>query len=90
MGCCNDINKNIPFFVELYKYLEMAKYKAKQQVGRTTHKGYHFTWRKCTQEQLAFAYEELGLTDFVEKQSNEKQAKTTKAEKSSKTDKGQE
>ena len=48
----------------------MATYKAKLQRGRTTYKGYHFSWRKCTQDQLAFAYEELGLKQFVEKTTN--------------------
>ena len=87
MACCGDVNEKIPFFVKLYNYLNMAKYKAKQQTGRTTYRGYHFSWRKCTQEQLAFAYEELGLTNFVEKQSNGKQ-ETAEKKKSSKTDKG--
>lgn len=89
MSCCGDINEKIPFFVKLYKYLDMAKYEAKQEIGTTNYKGYKFVWRKCTQEQLAFAYEELELTDLVTKLNNEKTTKQ-KTKKSSKTNEGQE
>ena len=72
MACCGDINEKIPFFVKLNKYLDMAKYEAKLKRGRTTYKGFHFSWAKATQEQLAFAYEDLGLKQFVNKINNEK------------------
>ena len=95
MGCCEDINDTIPLIVEIHKYLKMAKYKAKQSTGFVSCKGHTFVWRKCTAEQLAFAYEELGLTAYVEK-TNTKNEKNTKSntkkgsKESSETDKGEE
>ena len=65
----------------------MAKYEAKNLTGRTSIKGYHFVWRKATQEELAFAYEELGLIEFVNKLNNE-ETTNKKTKKSSKTKKG--
>jgi hypothetical protein len=91
MSCCWRKSEEIRFFVKLYKYLDMSKYKAKYNHGVWGSKGYTFKWRKATQEELAFAYEELGLTDYVEKLNNEKQETTSKkTKKSSKTDKGKE
>ena len=85
MACCGDKHENIPFVVEIFNYLKMGKYIPKLMNGTTTHEGYTFQWRKCTQEQLAFAYEELGLKKFVTKQNNEKtnSKKTKKSSKSS-------
>tara|TARA_R100000734_G_C3317558_1_gene110819 strand:+ start:2130 stop:2390 length:261 start_codon:yes stop_codon:yes gene_type:complete len=84
MACCNNKQELIPIFVEINKYLDMAKYEAKKQSGRTTYNGYHFVWRKASQEELAFAYEELGLKKFVNKLDNEKTTKKTKNRSKSK------
>lgn len=89
MSCCWKKPEEIRFFVNLYKYLTMAKYKAKYDHGVWGSRGYIFKWRKATQEELAFAYEELGLTDYVEKLNNDEQEKTTKTKKSSKAEKGE-
>ncbi len=87
MTCCGNKQDLIPIFVQLNKYLSMAKYEAKLKSGRTTYKGYHFSWRKASQEELAFAYEELGLKKFVTKLNNEKtKNKTTKKSSKGKQD----
>ena len=50
----------------------MAEYKAKLSSG-TTYKGnFKIKWATATQEELAYAYEDLGLTTLVEKLSTTK------------------
>ena len=66
----------------------MAEYKAKLSVG-TTYKGdFKIKWAIATQEELAYAYEELSMTDKVEKLSTTKTKdepkKATKKKKSGK------
>ncbi len=45
----------------------MAEYKAKLSVGTTYKNGFKIKWATATQEELAYAYEDLGLTKLVEK-----------------------
>ena len=60
----------------------MAEYKAKLSAG-TTYKGdFKIKWATATQEELAYAYEDLGLTSLVEKLST-----TTKKDEPKKTSK---
>ena len=60
----------------------MAEYKAKQSSG-TLYKGdFKIKWATANQDELAYAYEELGLTSLVEKIST-----TTKKNEAKKTDK---
>ena len=50
----------------------MAEYKAKKSIG-TRYKGdFKIKWAIATQEELAYAYEELGMTDVIEKLSTTK------------------
>ena len=60
----------------------MAEYKAKQSSGTTYKGGFKIKWETATQEELAYAYEELGLTSLVEKLST-----TTKKDEPKKTSK---
>ena len=93
MDCCGDIKEQIPLIVEIHKYLTMAHYKAKQNSGMTSCQGHSFKWAKCTEEELAFAYEELGLKDFVKKTNTKNEEKTKsnkKTKESGETDKGKE
>ena len=84
MGCCGNIKDLIPKFVEINNYLDMARYKAKQK-GVTSSQGHQFVWSKCTQEELAYAYEELELTDFVEKTNTKNETKKTNKKESKKS-----
>tara|TARA_R100001163_G_scaffold64502_1_gene58901 strand:+ start:1479 stop:1748 length:270 start_codon:yes stop_codon:yes gene_type:complete len=77
-----DCNNNIVDLSHLKIYTVMAEYKAKQSSG-TTYKGdFKIKWATATQDELAYAYEELGLTSLVEKIST-----TTKKNEAKKTDK---
>jgi len=83
-----DCGKNVVDLSHLKIYTIMAKYKAKLSVG-TTYKGdFKIKWAIATQEELAYAYEDLGMTDKVEKLSTTKTKdepkKTTKKKKSGK------
>ena len=69
---CNCNEKNIVDLSHLKVYTIMAEYKAKLSVG-TTYKGdFKIKWAIATQEELAYAYEDLGMTDKVEKLSTTK------------------
>tara|TARA_R100000900_G_scaffold109669_1_gene85254 strand:- start:67 stop:351 length:285 start_codon:yes stop_codon:yes gene_type:complete len=62
-GC----NKNVVDLQQYKIYTIMAEYKAKLSSG-TTYKGdYKISWKRANQEQLAHAYEVIGLTDLIEK-----------------------
>jgi hypothetical protein len=85
---CNCNEKNIVDLSHLKVYTIMAEYKAKLSVG-TTYKGdFKIKWAIATQEELAYAYEDLGMTDKVEKLSTTKTKdepkKATKKKKSGK------
>ena len=58
----------------------MAKYKSKLSSGTTYKDGVKIKWATATQEELAYAYEDLGLTSLVERISTRK----TKNEKATK------
>tara|TARA_B110000003_G_scaffold259538_1_gene279632 strand:- start:359 stop:628 length:270 start_codon:yes stop_codon:yes gene_type:complete len=67
-----DCGGNIVDLSHLKIYTIMAEYKAKLSVG-TTYKGdFKIKWAIATQEELAYAYEDLGMTDKVEKLSTTK------------------
>ena len=77
-----DCGKNILDLSHLKIYTIMAEYKAKLSAG-TTYKGdFKIKWATATQEELAYAYEDLGLTSLVEKLST-----TTKKDEPKKTSK---
>jgi len=67
-------------------YLEMADYKIKDkyvgQLSWTTSGNFRINWCSCSQEELAYAYEEVGLTEYIEKTTktskDEEKASTTK------------
>jgi hypothetical protein len=83
-----DCGKNVVDLSHLKIYTIMAKYKAKLSVG-TTYKGdFKIKWAIATQEELAYAYEDLGMTDKVEKLSTTKtKDEPKKATKKKKSDK---
>tara|TARA_B100001173_G_C16006345_1_gene555715 strand:- start:154 stop:423 length:270 start_codon:yes stop_codon:yes gene_type:complete len=67
-----DCGKKIVDLSHLKIYTVMAEYKAKLSSG-TTYKGnFKIKWATATQEELAYAYEDLGLTTLVEKLSTTK------------------
>ena len=67
-----DCGYNVVDLSHLKIYTVMAEYKAKLSSG-TTYKGdFKIKWAIATQEELAYAYEDLGLTKLVEKLSTTK------------------
>ena len=62
-----DCGKNVVDLSHLKIYTIMAEYKAKKTSGRTYKDGFVIKWATATQEELAYAYEDLGLTKLVEK-----------------------
>ena len=69
---CDCNAKNIVDLSHLKIYTVMAEYKAKLSSG-TTYKGdFKIKWAIATQEELAYAYEDLGMTTLVEKLSTTK------------------
>ena len=67
-----DCEKKVVDLSHLKIYTVMAEYKAKLSVG-TTYKGdFKIKWAIATQEELAYAYEELRMTSLVEKLSTTK------------------
>ena len=66
----------------------MGTYKAKFESGVSVKNGFIIEWAVATQEVLAHAYEELGMTDVIEKISTTKTKdepkKATKKKKSGK------
>tara|TARA_R110000744_G_scaffold16018_2_gene44296 strand:- start:721 stop:993 length:273 start_codon:yes stop_codon:yes gene_type:complete len=67
-----DCGKNVVDLSHLKIYTIMAKYKAKKMSGRTYKDGFVIKWATATQEELAYAYEDLGLKKLVEKLSTTK------------------
>jgi|TARA_R100000084_G_scaffold70635_1_gene31298 hypothetical protein len=69
-------------------YTVMSEYKAKKSVGTLYKGGFKINWASASQEELAYAYEELGMTSLIEKTSNiktkDEPKKTTKKKKSGK------
>ena len=66
----------------------MGTYKAKLESGVSVKNGFIIEWAVASQEVLAHAYEELGMTDVIEKISTTKTKdepkKATKKKKSGK------
>ena len=67
-----DCGGNIVDLSHLNIYTIMAKYKAKKSSGTLYSNGFKIKWATATQEELAYAYEDLGMTDKVEKLSTTK------------------
>jgi len=69
-------------------YTFMGTYKAKLESGVSVKNGFIIEWAVASQEVLAHAYEELGMTDVIEKISTTKTKdepkKATKKKKSGK------
>ena len=83
-GCSEkDINLNT---IKIYTF--MGTYKAKLDSGVSVKKGFIIQWGSASQEVLAHAYEELGMTDVIDKLSTTKTKdepkKATKKKKSGK------
>ena len=67
-----DCGGNIVDLSHLNIYTIMAKYKAKKSSGTLYSNGFKIKWATATQEELAYAYEELGMTSNIEKLSTKK------------------
>ena len=64
-----DCGQKVVNYTHLNIYTLMAKYKAVKSSG-TLYKGdLKIKWATATQEELAYAYEDLGLTKVIEKTS---------------------
>jgi hypothetical protein len=71
-----DCENNVVDLQQLKIYTIMAEYKAKLSSGTTYKDGFKIKWAIATQEELAHAYEVLGLTTHVEKIEKTKTTKT--------------
>jgi len=69
---CDCNAKNIVDLSHLKIYTVMAEYKSKLSSGTTHKNGFKISWATATQEELAYAYEDLGMTSMVEKLSTTK------------------
>ena len=82
---CSD---NIVNLETLKIYTLMGTYKALINSGVSTKGDFRIEWAIASQEELAYAYEELGMTSAIEKLSTtkteNKSKKATKKKKSSK------
>jgi hypothetical protein len=83
-----DCNKKIVNLSHLKIYTIMATYKAKLSSGRTYKGDFSISWAKATQEELAYAYEEVGLNNLIEKltKTKDESEKTSKKKSSKKAD----
>jgi hypothetical protein len=68
-------------------YTVMSEYKAKKSVGTLYKGGFKINWATATQEELAYAYEDLGMTDKVEKLTTKTKDEPKKANKDKKSGK---
>ena len=64
-----DCGKNVVNLSHLKIYTIMAEYKAKKTSGISVKGNFKIEWAIATQEELAYAYEELGMTQVIEKTS---------------------
>lgn len=62
-----DCGGNIVDLSHLKIYTIMAKYKASKSSGTLYSNGFKIKWATATQKELAYAYEELGMTSRIEK-----------------------
>ena len=74
-----DCGNNIIDLSHLKIYTVMAEYKSKLSSGTTHKNGFKISWATATQEELAYAYEDLGMTDKVEKLSDGNKVSTLEA-----------
>jgi hypothetical protein len=83
-----DCNKKIVDLSHLKIYTIMATYKAKLSSGKTYKGDFTIKWATATQEELAHAYEDLGITDLIEKitKTKDESEKTSKKKSSKKAD----
>jgi hypothetical protein len=83
-----DCNKKIVDLSHLKIYTIMATYKAKLSSGSTYKGDFKITWATATQEELAYAYEEVGLNNLIEKltKTKDESEKTSKKKSSKKAD----
>jgi len=83
---CSD---NIVHLETLKIYTFMGSYKAKYTTGISVKGNFKIEWAVATQEELAYAYEELGMTRVIEKLSTiktkDESNKAVKSKKSSKS-----
>ena len=63
---CN-CGQKVVNYTHLNIYTIMAKYKAVKSSGTLYKDDFKIKWATATQEELAYAYEDLGLTKLVEK-----------------------
>jgi len=75
--------KQIKELPSLKIYTFMGTYKAKYKTGASVKNGVTIFWETATQEELAYAYEELGMTGAIEKISNTKTKDESKKSKKS-------
>ncbi len=68
---CNCSDKEINLNT-LKIYTFMGTYKAKYKSGISVKDGIKIEWGFATQEELAYAYEELGMTNVIDKLSTTK------------------
>jgi len=85
MCACSENKINLSS-IKIYTF--MGTYKAKLDSGVSVKNGFKIEWGAASQEVLAHAYEELGMTDVIEKISTTKTKdepkKATKKKKSGK------
>tara|TARA_R110001592_G_scaffold60846_1_gene185476 strand:+ start:724 stop:993 length:270 start_codon:yes stop_codon:yes gene_type:complete len=84
-----DCGKNIVDLSHLKIYIIMAEYKSKLSSGKTLKDGFVIKWATATQEELAYAYEDLGMITLVTKVSTTKtkdEPKKTKKKSSETSD----
>tara|TARA_R110000751_G_scaffold18492_4_gene56280 strand:+ start:2755 stop:3033 length:279 start_codon:yes stop_codon:yes gene_type:complete len=85
---CSDNTLNLE---TLKIYTFMGSYKAKYKAGISVKGNFKIAWATATQEELAYAYEELGMIRVIDKTSTTKtkdeSKKATEQKKSSKNSK---
>jgi len=83
-----DCDKKIVDLSHLKIYTIMATYKAKLSSGRTYKGDFSISWATATQEELAYAYEEAGLSNLIEKitKTKDESEKISKKKSSKKAD----
>tara|TARA_R110002072_G_scaffold7929_1_gene42095 strand:- start:407 stop:676 length:270 start_codon:yes stop_codon:yes gene_type:complete len=83
-----DCDKKIVDLSHLKIYTIMATYKARLSSGSTYKGDFKITWATATQEELAYAYEEVGLNNLIEKitKTKDESEKTSKKKSSKKAD----
>ena len=84
---CDCNAKKVVDLSHLKIYTVMAEYKAKSSSGTCYNNGFKIKWATATQEELAYAYEDLGMTDKVEKLTTKTKDEPKKANKDKKSGK---